>query len=264
MSVQIHPTSIIEDGAKLGKNIKIGPFCIIDSNVEIGDNSILKSHITIQGNTKIGSNNIIYPFASIGHPPQDLKYKGENSSVDIGNNNIIREYVTVQPGTEGGGMITKVGNECLLMVGVHIAHDCKISDRVILANYVSLAGHVEVGYCARIGGLAAVAQHVRVGPYAMIGGLSGLSQDLIPFGLASNERANLEGINLVGMKREGFDQKESLEAVKAVNEILDNNGVLAGKIETASKKYGNNLIVKTVIEFILSNPARAFCHFKKK
>lgn len=263
MSHNIHQTAIVDPAAKIGKNVKIGPFCIVGPEVSLDDNVELKSHVIIEGITSIGEGTLIYPFASIGQPPQILKYAGEKSRVVIGSNNMIREYVTIQAGSLDGGMVTTVGDKCLLMVGAHIGHDCKVGNGVVLANYASLAGHVEVGDFTIIGGLAAVHQFVRIGAYSMIGGVSAVVRDLIPFGLANNERAILEGVNLVGMKRRGFDKQESIDAARAVEEIFSSDGILADKIEHTSKKYANNVIVMQIIDFLRQDTTRAFCAPKK-
>ncbi len=258
-AADIHPTAIVSSGAIIGSNVKIGPYCLVGEKVKLGSNVVLKSHVVIEGDTIIGDDTIIYPFASIGQPPQILKYKGEKSRTIIGSNNIIREYVTIQAGSEDGGMVTTVGDHCLLMVGSHIGHDCKVGNKAVLANYASLAGHVEVGDYVIIGGLAAVHQYVRIGDHAMIGGLSGLARDLIPFGLATNDRAVLEGINLVGMKRRGFDKVHTIQALQAVNEIFLGEGILAKKIEKAATKYKDNSIVEQIIKFLKQDSARSFC-----
>ncbi|WP_316354785.1 acyl-ACP--UDP-N-acetylglucosamine O-acyltransferase [Candidatus Trichorickettsia mobilis] len=255
----IHQSAIIHPTASIGQNVKIGAFCLIGSDVLLGDNVELKSHVIIEGKTTIGNNTVIYPFASIGHAPQDLKYQGESSEIIIGQNNIIREYVTIQPGTKGGGMITMIGDHNLFMVGVHIAHDCKIGSNVILANYVSLAGHVQVYDYAIIGGLSAVLQYVRIGQHAMIGGMSAIDKDIIPFGLAKNERAVLEGLNLVGMKRRGFDKQETLDSVKAIEELFADHGIFADRVNQISQSYKGNTIVEQIINFIRQDNMRAFC-----
>lgn len=260
----IDSTAIINANASIGHNVKIGPYCIIGPDVKIKDNVELKSHVVIEGVTVIGESTIIYPFASLGQNPQILKYEGEKSKVVIGKNNIIREYVTIQAGSKDGGMVTSLGNNCLLMVGAHIGHDCKVGDNVIFANYASLAGHVEVGDYAIIGGLAAVHQYVRIGAHTMIGGVSAVVRDLIPFGLAVGERAVLEGMNLIGMKRRGFDKQDSLDASKAVEEIfLSDDGVFVDRIDQVAKKYQTNPIVKQIIEFLRQDTTRAFCGPKK-
>lgn len=180
--MSIHPTAIIAKTAKLAKDVNVGPYCVIDGEVEIGEGTELKSHVAVSGRTKIGKHNTIFPFASLGHAPQDLKYKGEKSELVIGDHNTIREHVTMNPGTEGGGMLTKVGSHNLFMMSAHVAHDCMVGDHVILANNATLGGHVQVGDYAIIGGLSAVHQFVRIGMGAIIGGMSGVEHDVIPFG----------------------------------------------------------------------------------
>ena len=259
----IHFSAVIAEGAKLGKNVKIGPYCIIGSEVVLHDNVVLKSHVVIEGITEIGENTVIYPFASIGQSPQILKYANERSSTIIGSNNTIREYVTVQAGSQGGGMITEVGNNNLFMVGVHIGHDCKIGNNVVFANYVSLAGHIEVEDYAIIGGLSAVHQYARIGKHSMIGGLSPVGADVVPFGLVSGKRAVLEGLNLVGMNRKGFDKAESLNALKAVQEIFSGEGNFTSRIKDVKEKYKNNPIVIQIIDFLEQDSNRSFCSFEK-
>ena len=263
MDKNIHATSIVSPSAVIGVNVKIGPFCIVGDEVVLESGVELKSHIVIEGRTTIGNNTVIYPFASIGQAPQILKYEGEKSETIIGSNNTIREYVTIQSGSKDGGMLTSVGNNCLFMVGAHIAHDCRLGNNIILANYVSLAGHVEIGDYVVIGGLSAVHQYVRIGKHAMIGGMSGLARDLIPFGLATNERAYLEGLNLTGMKRRGFDKQETLDSIKAIDEIFIGGGTLNDRMVNASDKYKDNSIVQEIIEFLKHDNSRAFCSPKK-
>ncbi len=255
----IHTTAIVDTRASIGKNVRIGPFCTIGSEVVLADNIELKSHVVIEGKTKIGANTVIYPFASIGQSPQIVKYEGEKSEVIIGSNNTIREYVTIQAGSKGGGMVTSVGNNGLFMVGVHIAHDCTVGNNVIFANYASLGGHVTVGDYAIIGGLAAVLQFVRIGQHAMVGGGSAVVRDLIPFGLATSERAFLEGINLVGMKRRGFDNQETLDTIKAVDELFISKGIFTDRIEKVLKRYKGNSIVEQIIAFVKQDNTRVFC-----
>ena len=205
---QIHSTAIIEHGARLGEGAVIGPYCCVGGMVEFGDGVRLHSHVVVAGKTTIGPNTHVYPFASIGHPPQDLKYKGEESELVIGANNVIREHVTMNPGTTGGGMITRIGNNCLFMVGAHVAHDCDVANHVILANNATLAGHVTVDDFAILGGLSAVHQFCRIGRHAMIGGMSGVENDVIPYGSVTGNRARLEGLNIVGLRRRGFSRSE--------------------------------------------------------
>ena len=200
--------SYISKKANIHSSVKIGPYCVIGDNVEIGENCVLHSHVSLSGNTKIGNSNIFYPFSSIGSSPQDLKYKGEKSFLIIGNNNTFRENVTVNPGTEGGGLYTKIEDNCLFMVGSHIAHDCMIGSNTILANNATLAGHVEIDNNAIIGGNSAIHQFVKIGKNAMVGGMSGLEKNLIPYGLYIGIRSNMKGLNLIGLKRKGLDNRK--------------------------------------------------------
>ena len=258
----IHQSAIVHPTALIGQNIKIGPFCLIGSDVLLGDIVELKSHVIIEGKTTIGNNTVIYQFASIGHAPQDLKYQGESSEIIIDQNNIIREYVTIQPGTKGGGMIIMIGDHSRFMVSLHIAHDCKIGSKVILANYVSLAGHVQVYYYAIIGGLSAVLQYVCIGQHAMIGGMSAIDTDIIPFGLAKTERAVLEGLNLVGIKRRGFDKQETLDSIKAIEELFADHGIFADRVNQISQSYIGIVIVEQIINFIQQDNMCAFCQLR--
>ena len=208
MKNSIHKTSIINKKAKLGSNVFIGPFSIVGSNVKIKNNVKIHSHVNIQGDTIIDEGTEIFPFASIGTIPQDLKFHGEKTRLIIGKNNKIREHVTINPGTKGGGGLTKIGNNCLFMVASHIAHDCIISNNVIMANNATLGGHVKIDEFAIIGGLSAVHQFVRIGKHAMIGGMSGVENDVIPFGSVVGNRAHLSGLNIIGLKRRGFNRKQ--------------------------------------------------------
>lgn len=257
--MEIHSTAIVEDGAEIGEGSYIGPFCHIGPKVKLGKNLDLKSHVVIAGNTTIGDNTKIFPFASIGHVPQDLKFGGEESTLTIGENNVIREHVTINPGTEGGGMKTEVGDNCLFMIGSHVAHDCIVGNNVIMANNATLAGHVIVGDFAVIGGLAAIHQFVRVGHNAMIGGMSGIENDVIPYGSAMGERANLAGLNIVGLKRQNFD-RETIHALRgAYRMIFSNEGTLEERIDDAIEHFKDNEAVVEVIEFIRSDSSRAIC-----
>ena len=257
----IHKTAIVSDKAQIAKNVEIGPFCVIGDNVKIDEGTILKSHVVIDGNTTIGKNNIIFPFATIGLVPQDLKFAGEQSQLIIGDNNSIREHVTIHLGTKDGGMVTKIGNNCLLMVGVHIAHDCLIGNNVILANNATLAGHVQVGNNVVIGGLSAVHQFVRIGGGAMIGGMSGVENDVIPFGLVMGERAHLAGINLVGMKRQNISRDEIHALRNFYKQLFENDGDVnfLNRVNEISQDFSQNSTIKEVINFINSETSRSFC-----
>lgn len=259
----IHQTAIIGKNVKIGDNVTIGPYCIVGDGAVIKDDVTLKSHVITEGRVTIGKGTVIHPFASLSYP-QTTQYKGEDSEIIIGENNIIREYVTIQHGTKDHGMLTKVGNNCLFMVGVHIAHNCRIGNNATFANYVSLAGHVQVGDFVTIGGLAAVQQFSRIGSHTMIGGVSAVVQDLIPYGMAFSDRANLEGLNLVGMNRRGFDKKETLEASKIVKEIFDNESdlVFNQRVELAEKKYPDNKVLQDIVKFLKEGKNRSYCSLK--
>ena len=255
----IHPTAIVESGAKLGEEVTIGPYCIVGPEVELGEGVGLTSHVVVAGRTIIGPNTRIYPFASIGHPPQDLKYKGEASRLVIGANNVIREYVTMNPGTEGGGMVTQVGNNGLFMIGAHVAHDCKIGNHVVMANNATLAGHVEVGDWAILGGLSAVHQFVRVGHHAMIGGMSGVDRDVIPYGSVMGDRARLSGLNVVGLKRRRFS-RENIHALRTAYRLLfAQEGAMAERLADVEAMFGDNEPVMDIVNFIRFDSSRAMC-----
>ena len=254
----IHKTAIIESNSKISKNVKIGPYSVIGADVEIGEGTEIQSHVSIVGNTKIGKNNKIYPFASIGNDPQDLKFKGEETKLEIGDNNKIREYVTVNPGTKGGGGLTKVGNNCLFMVSSHIAHDCYVGNNVILANNVPLGGHAFVDDDVIIGGNSAVQQFTRVGRSAMIGGMCGVVRDVIPYGIVHGNRSVLQGLNLIGLRRKNFQNKEIIVLSDAYKEIFKNEN-LTGNLKNLSEEYKSSELVKEVINFIEKDKKRPIC-----
>ena len=254
----IHNTAIINSKAKISDNVKIGPYTIIGPNVEIDEGTEVQSHVNIVGNTKIGKNNKIFPFASIGNDPQDLKFKGEETILEIGDNNKIREYVTINPGTEGGGGKTKVGNNCLFMVSSHIAHDCIVGDNVILANNVPLGGHAHVDDNAIIGGNSAVQQFTRVGKFAMIGGMCGVVRDVIPYGIAHGNRSILQGLNLIGLRRKNIPNKEILSLTEAYK-ILFKNENLTENLSNLSNDLRKNELVSEVVNFIEKDKKRPIC-----
>ena len=221
----IHKSSVIDPKAKISQNVKIGPFCYIGPNIELEENVELISNIHLEGNTKIGKGTRIFPFASIGTQPQDLKYNNEKNSTLIGENNIIREYVTINPGTEGGGSQTIIGNNCLFMISSHIAHDCKIGNNVIIANNVPLGGHVTIEDSVVIGGNSAVQQFTRIGRLAMIGGMTGVLKDVIPFGLSVGNRNYLQGLNLIGLRRKKYENQKIMELDKAYKKIFSSKNL---------------------------------------
>ena len=247
----IHSTAIVSSKAELGNNIYIGPYCIINENVKINDNCKFLANVYMEGNTTVGTNCTFYPFSSIGTKPQDLKYKGEKSELTIGNNNTIREHVTINPGTSGGGLITSIGNNCLLMVGCHVAHDCKIENNVILVNNASLAGHVVVEDFAIIGALSGVHQFCRIGKHSMIGAMSGIDSDVIPYGTVLGNRAFLSGLNIIGLKRRGFS-KDIIQDLKKAYGVLfvSNEGTISDRIKEVSEDFSNNIPVMEIVDFL--------------
>jgi len=265
----IHATAIIEDGAKLGKDVEIGPYCIVGKNVVLGDRVKLHSHVVIDGKTTIGEETEIYPFAAIGLKCQDLKFHGEDSALEIGKRNIIREYVTMHPGTERGnnsiryGKITGktiVGDDNVFLVSTHIAHDCVLGNHIIMSNNATLAGHVEVDDNVIFGGLSAVHQFVKVGKGAMIGGMAGVESDVIPYGLVSDDRAGLNGFNLIGLQRRGVDKNTIKEMLLAFKDLFSNEGTFEERKEIAKEEYKNNEFLTEIINFIdLEERHRGLC-----
>tara|TARA_Y100000816_G_scaffold209502_1_gene155268 strand:- start:6 stop:782 length:777 start_codon:yes stop_codon:yes gene_type:complete len=253
----IHSTAIIDPKAKIGKNVQIGPYSIIGPNVEIGDNTIVQSHVSILANTIIGKDNKIYPFVSINEP-QDLKYKGEPTNLIIGNNNKIREYVSINPGTVGGGGKTVIGNNCLFMVSSHIAHDCQLGNNVIVANNVAIAGHAIIDDHVIIGGNSAVQQFTRIGKMAMIGGMTGVLHDVIPYGLSMGNRNSLQGLNLIGLRRAKFDNKDILILSDAYKEIFATKNLTENLIKL-NGSFKDNPLVKEILEFITKDKKRSIC-----
>ena len=256
---EIHPTAIVEEGARLSEGVWIGPYCCVGVDVTLGENVKLHSHVIVAGKTSIGPDTEVFPFASIGHRPQDLKFQGESSELVIGANNTIREYVTMNPGTKGGGMLTRVGDDCLFMMSAHVAHDCKIGDHVIMANNATLGGHVEVGDFAILGGLSAVHQFVRIGPHAMIGGMSGVESDVIPYGSVLGDRARLTGLNVVGLKRRDFSRSDVTALRKAYRLLFAQEGTMQERLDDVSEMYKENTPVMNIIEFIRCDSTRAIC-----
>ena len=254
----IHKTAIVDNKAKVSNSANIGPYSVIGPNVEIGENVIIHSHVNISGNTKIGNGNKIYPFASIGNDPQDLKYNGEETKLVIGNNNKIREYVTINPGTVGGGGLTKIGNNCLFMISSHIAHDCHVGNNVIIANNVPLGGHVTIDDNVVIGGNSAVQQFTRIGKLAMIGGMTGVLHDVIPYGLSIGNRNYLQGLNLIGLRRAKFDNKNILGLSKAYKKIFATKNLL-DNLSKLNGVFKENPLVNDVIEFITKDKKRSIC-----
>lgn len=258
----IHPTAIVDPKAKLGERVSIGPYSIIGPHVELGDDVEIKPHVVIDGHTKIGARTRIFSFAAVGYETQDKKYKGETTYLEIGEDNVIREHATLHPGTEGGGFVTRVGNNCLFMISTHVAHDCQIGNHVIMANNATLAGHVTLGDYAIIGGLSAVHQFVRIGEHAMVGGMSGVDHDVIPFGTVKGERAHLHGLNLVGLKRRKF-QRETIHALRSAYRLLfAEEGSLNERVTDVADLFKDNQPVMEIVEFIAAQDSRSICQPK--
>lgn len=260
---QIHPTAIVAPGATLAGDVVIGPYCIVGEHVALGPAVTLTAHVVVGGRTTIGEGTRIFPFASIGLEPQDLKYRGEESSLVIGRGNTIREYVTMNPGTTGGGMVTRVGDDCLFMVGAHVAHDCQIADHVVMANNATLAGHVVVEDYAVLGGLCAVHQFVRIGRHAMIGGMSGVERDVIPYGQVMGDRARLTGLNIIGMQRRGFSREDIQGLRNAYQLLFFSDGTLSDRVGETALRFAGIAPVDDIIAFIRADSSRAICQPKE-
>jgi UDP-N-acetylglucosamine acyltransferase len=248
----IHPTAIVGSQARLGSGVKIGPFCIVGDNVVLHDNVELVSHVSVDGHTEIGAGTRIFPFASIGHEPQDRKYYGEASRLVIGERCVIRESATINPGTEVGGMLTKIGNDCLIMASAHVAHDAILGNNVIMANYVGIAGHCQIGDNVTFGGTCVVHQRTRIGAHAFIGAQSMVDGDVIPYGMAVGNRAALAGLNLVGLKRQQFDREEIHRLRAAYRLIFASEGTLRERVEDATALFKDDALVQDVVSFIVA------------
>jgi UDP-N-acetylglucosamine acyltransferase len=260
MTAVIHPTAIVEPGAQLGQGVRIGPFCTVGPEVALGDGVELISHVAVAGVTAIGARTRVWPFASLGHQPQDLKFRGERTELVIGADTMIREHVTMNPGTEGGGGFTRVGSNGLFMVGVHVGHDCMVGDHVIMANNATLGGHVEVGDFAVLGGISAVHQKVRIGAGAMVGGMTGVEKDVIPYGSVVGDRARLAGLNLVGLKRRGVPHENIHRIRAAYRAIFTGEGSLIDRAEQALAEFADCPQAVEIAAFIArADSRRAFC-----
>ncbi len=257
--MRIHPTAVVDKNAKIGANVEIGPYCVIGPNVVLDDNVKIISHAIIDGHTSIGAETIIYPFASLGLSPQHLSYKGEPTRLTIGTHNVIREHVTMHVGTTQGSMETKVGNHSFFMAGCHVAHDCIIEDHVILTNNVALGGHVHVGEYANIGGLSGVHQYVRIGKHAMIGGVTGVDKDVIPYALVMGNRARLNGLNIVGLRRRGFSRDDIRTLRTAYGLLFSQGGTMAERLNEVADLFSANAGVMDIINFIREDSSRPIC-----
>lgn len=258
MGGSVHPTAVVDPAATLGSDVSVGPLSVVGARVTLKDGVRIDSHVVVEGNTLIGEGTRIFPFASIGHMPQDLKFRGEQSRLEVGRNCVIREHVTMSPGTEGGGSLTRVGDNCLIMVGAHVAHDCLIGNNVILVNNATLGGHVEIDDHAILGGLSAVHQFVRIGEHAFIGGMAGVEQDVIPFGMVVGERGHLNGLNLVGLKRRGFGRSDIHALRQAYRALFNGDGKMADRMTTVAKTHGEDGPVGQLLAFLRQSGKRGF------
>jgi UDP-N-acetylglucosamine acyltransferase len=255
----IHPSACVEPGARLGLGVRVGPFCHVGAEARLGDGVELISHVVVAGVTEVGARSRIFPFASIGHQPQDLKYRGERTILTIGEDCLIREGVTMNPGTAGGGGLTSVGPRCVLLANAHVAHDCRIGDDVILSNNVMIAGHCQIGDFAILSGGSATHQFTRVGAHAFVGGLSGIENDIIPFGIAIGNRASLAGLNVVGLKRRGFSHEAVHELRRAYKTLFSAAGTLKERIEEVAAAFADQPAVQQVVAFLREGGERAIC-----
>jgi UDP-N-acetylglucosamine acyltransferase len=256
-SARIHPSAVIEAGAKIGEGCEIGPFSIVGPEVVLGPRVVLKSHAVVTGWTEIGDETVVFPFASVGEVPQDLKYHGEHTRLIIGKRCRIREAATLNTGTDGGGGVTRIGDDCLIMTGAHVGHDAQIGDRVILVNHVAIAGHCVLGDDVIVGGLSGVHQWVRIGQGAIIGAVTMVTNDVIPYGLVQAPRGELDGLNLVGLKRRGVD-RAAITALRAAYQTLAQE---EGSFQDRARKLAeesDNPLVREIADFILAKSDRSF------
>jgi len=254
----IHKTAIVHSKAKISSDIEIGPYVVIGPDVEIDNDVIIQSHVNIAGHTKIGKKNIFYPMSSIGSDPQDLKYQGEKTSLIIGDGNTIREHVTINTGTTQDNGMTKIGNDNLIMIGAHIAHDCIIGNNIVLANNSAIAGHGIIEDSVIIGAKCGIQQFVRIGKMAMIGGMTGVSRDVIPYAVSTGNRNFLNGINVIGLRRSKIDNKNIIGLTEAYKEIFKTKS-LNYNLDSLKGKYQDNSLVKEVLEFINKDKKRPIC-----
>lgn len=255
----VHPTAIVEDGAELAESASVGPFCIVGAGVRLGDGVRVHGHVVLGGETVIGAGSQIFPFASIGLAPQDRKYHGEASRLEVGRNCTIREHVTINPGTETGGMLTQLGDNCLLLVGAHVAHDCRLGNNVTLVNNATLGGHCHIGDHVTLGGLSAVHQSVRIGEYAFVGGMSGVENDIIPFGSVIGNRASLGGLNIVGMTRHGLPREAIHRLRRAYRMLFAPEGTLKERLADVEEAFPADENVRRITDFIRRGGERSIC-----
>ncbi|GGH19027.1 acyl-[acyl-carrier-protein]--UDP-N-acetylglucosamine O-acyltransferase [Cribrihabitans marinus] len=253
----VHPSAVIEEGAQIGDGCVIGPFCVVGARVRLGERVELKSHVVVTGNTEIGDDTVIFNFSVIGEIPQDLKFGGEETRLEIGRRNRIREHVTVNTGTEGGGGVTRIGDDCLLMAGAHVAHDVQIGNRVIMVNNAGAAGHCVVEDDVIIGGLSGLHQWVRVGRGAIIGALTMVPKDVIPYGLVQASRGRLDGLNLVGLKRGGVPREDISALRRAFQTLSQGDGTFQERAQRIGKETDSEY-VQRIVAFVTGDTDRSF------
>jgi UDP-N-acetylglucosamine acyltransferase len=252
----IHPTAVVEPGARLAEDVTVGPFCLVGAEVRLEAGVVLQSHVVVTGDTVVGERTKIFPFASVGHQPQDKKYRGEHSRLEIGADNMIRESVSISPGTEDGGLVTRIGDRNLFMLGSHVAHDCLVGNDTVFVNHATLAGHVTIEDFAILGGLSAVHQFCRIGRHAFVGGVTGVERDVIPYGMVMGDRARLVGLNLVGLQRRGFT-REDIAALRDAYELLfQPDGTLRDRVALIAARFADAQPVLDIVEFMTASSKR--------
>ena len=258
-SIFIHPTACVEPGARLGAGAYVGPFCWVGPEATLGEGVRLISHVVVAGVTEIGARTRVFPFASIGHQPQDLKYRGERSSLTIGEDCLIREGVTMNPGTAGGGSRTIIGARSVFLANAHVAHDCRIGENVILSNNVMLGGHCQIGDFAILSGGSAAHQFVRIGAHAFVGGVTGVENDIIPFAIALGNRAELAGLNVIGLKRRGFSHEAIHDLRRAYKLLFAGEGTLKERVENVAAAFADQEAAQQIVAFLREDGERAIC-----
>ncbi|MFN0263525.1 acyl-ACP--UDP-N-acetylglucosamine O-acyltransferase [Tepidamorphus sp. 3E244] len=255
----IHASAHVDPSAEIGEGVEIGPFCVIGPEVTVGDGAVLRSHVSLEGSMSLGAGCIVHPFAALGGPPQHTGDKGVGTRLEVGDNTTIRESVTMNRGMSTGSGLTRVGSNCYFMAYSHVAHDCSVGSNVVFANSATIGGHCHVGDGVIISGLAAVHQHCRIGTGAFVGGVSGVTKDVIPFGSVVGDRAELGGLNIVGLKRRGYDRKTIHELRNAYKQVFSGSGTLQDRAQAVEKQYEDNPLVRMIVDFLKTGSGRAFC-----
>lgn len=259
MSINIHSTSIVDKKAELSDGVEIGPFCVVGPHVKLGPNVKLIAQVNLAGDTSIGADCKLYPFVSMGHPPQDFKHKGGKVSIEIGERSVFRENVNIHPGSDAGKPITRIGNDCYFMVGTHLAHEGQMGNNVIVSNGAQIGGNVTIGDYAILGGLCAIHQHTRIGAHAFVGGMATVTTDIIPYGSVRGNAAYLTGLNVVGLKRRGFSREKIRDLRSAYRLLFAPEGTFAERLDDTAKLYSEHELVMEIVDFIKSQKNRSIC-----